>query len=556
MADHIERHQMNTQTINQQLQLPRRLVPLLGGFALGAVVLTSPVARAQDLIVDSFPNAQTVMQGNDPGLDWANYRGENVTVTWDPNQQSPGNPNPGAMYVSVNWPAVTDPAYTTAWTDIQFAFSTGGSFASSNYIQFDCDIKVDVTNSSLAIDGSDYGAIELIVNNPWNNVVGWAQLIDTNGWQHFTGFFSALPGGDYNEAIVGLISQGTDTLTNTVDYWIDNVRFTAVPTVNTNQPPLAIAKAPPPGLTCICSQGGGTYQRQMIRSANSTYSWNTSSGAGNTTSYSMTIASYPASTYAGFEDQMFLIPQSGMIGAPQDDNIDWDSSDVVDMEVGFGPGNTAVGTFQYKVNQSSSWNASLIVTLPCTSGPLGTWTLTFNDNTNITMTAPNGASTNFTMNSSDAAIFQNPLFIYLGDQPNFNANIGQSSTFSHFTTSGAVGTINDNFISYQPAGRPYTLDPGIWADDTAADTTGIVVSAPDAKYWITWPIPDGGFTNVYATDNLSNRLGNFQWKALPASATGWELVAGVQRLSVINQSTLNAAFGYQPTNCFFGLFHQ
>jgi hypothetical protein len=546
---------MKTQYINQQSTMPQGLLPALAGVAMFAMIFLAYAAPAQDLVIDTFDNAQSIDVGNSPGLDWVNFRGYTVTTAWDPTQQSTGNANDGSMYVTVNWPGPSDPGYTTAWTDMQFAFSTFGTFDSSNYISFDCDIKVDVTNSYTALDGS-YGAIELIVNDPWNNVVGWAQLAATNGWQHFTGFFSAIPGGSYDEAIVGLISQGTGTLTNTVSYWIDNIVFTAPPAVNTNRPHLNLGKAPPAGLTCICSQGGGTYQRQIIRTVNSNYSWNTGTAVSNTTTYLMTIAAYPGAAYPGFASQMFLIPQAGMIGTPADDNIDWDSSDVADLFVGINADGTATGTFQYKVNQSSSWNTSLVVTNHCSSGPLGTWSLIFNNNTNVTLTAPDHTSTNFTIPAADASLFQDPLFVYLGDQPNINANIGQSSTFSQVTVAGAAGSINENFVSEGTPGQPYQLNPSTWATDAAADPLGIFITAPDAKFWLTWPTPDGGFTNVYATDNLANLLGSAQWKSLPGASTGWVLVGGVERLAVINQSTLKTAFGYQPTNCFLGLWHQ
>jgi hypothetical protein len=75
-------------------------------------------------------------------------------------------------------------------------------------------------------------------------------------------------------------------------------------------------------------------------------------------------------------------------------------------------------------------------------------------------------------------------------------------------------------------------------------------------YWITWPQPDFGFANLYATDHLKNNLAISQWLALPASGTGWINVAGSQRLAIINQSTLNSTFGYNPTNLFLGLYHQ
>jgi hypothetical protein len=348
-------HPMKTQYVQQLSSTPRGILSALAGFALCAIIFAAPAASAQDLIVDSFPNAASVGTGNSPGLDWVNYRGYDVTVTWDPTQNSTGSTTNGSMYVTVDWPGPSDSDYTTAWTDMQFAFSTGGTFDVSNYIAFDCDIKVDVANSFTALDGS-YGAIELIINDPWQNVIGWQQLLATNGWQHFSGSFSAISppvSPSYQEAIVGLISQGTGTCTNTISYWIDNIVFTAVPTLNTNQPTISMATAPPPGLTCICSQADGTYQRQIIETVNSDYSWNTATAISNTTTYSLTIAAFPAASYSQFADQLFLIPEAGMIGTPQDDDIDWDSADVAALYVGANPDQTATGTFQYKVNQSS-----------------------------------------------------------------------------------------------------------------------------------------------------------------------------------------------------------
>lgn len=72
---------------------------------------------------------------------------------------------------------------------------------------------------------------------------------------------------------------------------------------------------------------------------------------------------------------------------------------------------------------------------------------------------------------------------------------------------------------------------------------------------MSWPQPDTGFTNLYVTDNLIKKLESGQWFSLPADATGWLNVGGTQRLTVINQSTLNAVLSYPPDRCWFGLFH-
>ena len=496
-----------------------------------------PVSQAQDLIVNDWTNSGSL------GLDWSNFRSyaSGVTDTYDATQNSEGDTNAGSLYVTVQWPAKSDPTWNQNWNDIQFAFYTP-AFNPTNYINFDIAIKVDVTNSAPAIDGTSYGALELIINNPWTTVVGWATLAVTNGWQHFSGSFSGLPSETNSEAVIGFISDGGDSLTNTVSYWIGDIVFTAPSTVNTNRPVLSLAKAPPPGLTCLASKPSGTYQRQMISSVGGNYSWSTSTAVSNTTSYSMVIASFPAASYPGFNAQMFLIPQSGMVSGA---SIDWYSANAAALMVGANPDGTATGTFEYKVSNPSSWNAALVVTQACAAGPLGKWSLTFNQNTNVTLTAPNNASTNFTIPASDAAQFQDPLFVYVGTQPNNNANIGQSSTFSQVRVSGPQGSINDSFAS---------LNAATWVK-YAEDPAGVFITAPDAKYWLTWPLPDSGFTNVFATDHLTKRLAASQWLSLPSAATGWISVGGAERLAVINQSTLDATFGYIPTNCFLGLFH-
>jgi hypothetical protein len=533
-------------------QLTRPKFSTYSCLALVALGLTLPgparVALADDLMVNTFDFGIS-------GIDWQNFRSYaySYTETWDALQDANGDPNSGSMYLTVNWPLQSDPNWNQSWNDVQVAFGTG-EFSSADYITFDVDIKVDVTNSSPALDGS-YGAIELIVNNPWTGVLGWAPLAATNGWQHFQGYFSGIPGGTYSEAVLGFISNGGGSYTNTVSYWIDNLVFTAPPSVHTNRPALAIAPAPPAGLTCVASQPGGTWQRQMIATTTGKYSWNTATAASSTTTYSINLAACPGASYPGFQSQMYLVPQAGMIGQPIDVSIDWDSADVVDFYVTVGADQRATGHFGYKVNDPSDGTLVSNVELPCASGPLGTWSLSFNYNTNVTLTAPNGVSTNFTIPAADAARFADPMFAYFGTEPTANANIGQSSTFGRIKITGAAGTIDDDFVSKGTPGQPYVLDTSIWAFN-AADPNGVFINPPDAKFWVTWSQPDGGFANLYATDNLNHKLSDSQWVSLPADATGWLSVAGVQRLAVVNQSTLNTAFSHAPTNCFFGLYHQ
>jgi hypothetical protein len=518
------------------------LLPALAGCAL---ICSAGLASAQDLTVNTFDTGVS-------GIDWANFRTYiyGYNAVWDPTQDSSGNPNSGSLYLTVQWPLISDPNWNQSWNDVQIAFATPAAanapFSPSDYTSFDFDLKIDVTNSSVALDGT-YGALELILNNPWTPVVSWATIAATNGWQHISGSFSGLPPGPNSEAVIGFISNGTSSLTNTVSYWIDNIRFTAP--VTTNQPTLSLVKPPLLGLTCLSSQPGGTWQRQMIGTVGGNYSWNTATASSNTTTYSVNITSFPKTAYAGYEARFWLI--NGLQYGQVDSDADYNAANCVYFSVYDNGDGSASADFRYKVNNvggGENWttltNGTVDEYVFCQSGALGKWSLSFNNNTNVTMTAPDGTTNSFSINPSDASNFQNPLYVYLGTRPNDNSRIGQSATFNRFTITGAAASLDDSFSK---------LNPSTWLN-SAADPNGIIVTTSDTKYWLTWPMPDSGFSNLFVTDNLNKNIAT-QWLALPTSATGWINDGAAKRVAIINQSTLNTAFGYTPTNSFFGLYH-
>ena len=498
----------------------------------------------QDLIISTFDTGIS-------NIDWVNFRGIGYSQTWDKFQDANDSTNSGSMYITVNWPLINEVTWTSAWTDVQMAFGVP-TFNSTNYTQFECDIKVDTTNSFTAIDGS-YGTIELIVNDPWQDVLASAPLINTNNWQHFIGFFSDIPDGTHQQAILGLASVGEAAYTNKLAVWIDNIIFTAVQLTGTNRPPITLITAPPAGLTCLCNQHYGTRQRAMVATVDNHYSWNTATAASNTTTYDMNIAAFPDASYVGFAAQMFLIPESGITGSPFADNsIDLSASNVASLVVTELTNHTALGLFRYKVNNAGNWNSVITKGLKCLAGPLGKWSLSFNNNTNVTIIAPDNTSTNFTIAASDAALFQDPLYFYVGTEPNGNANIGQSATFKAVQINGSALSLSDDFVSGGETSQVYALNTN-WVN-CAANPKGISITAPDAMYRLTWPMPDPGFRNVYVTDNLNNGEDLSPWWKLPTAATGWLDDGNGSRVAVIDQSALDAAFGYTPTNCFFQLY--
>ena len=505
---------------------------MLAGLALlGSVT----VATADDLLVNTF-------DADLSGIAWENWRSY-VTGhdrVWDATQDADGNANSGSMYVTVDWPLSSDPTWNNSWNDVQIAFNAG-SFAAADYIDVEAFVKVDVANSSTAQDGS-YGVIGLYVNGGsggWQEVQGYATLAATDGWQHIKGSLSRVPAETYDSVVLGFISNGGSSLTNTVNYWVDNIRITAPPSVHTNRPALSIAKAPPAGLTLMASAAGDAWQRQMIRTVNSNYSWHNATA--NTTTYSINVADFPGAAQSGFEAMMYLIPVTGMSN-PDGGSVDWDSAHVAYFTITANADGTGRGNFRYKVNSAAGETFKSWTDFNTPASPLGTWSLSFSNNTNVTITAPDGTSTALNIPEADAAHFQGDLIAYFGVRPTDTARIGQSATFSRIKITGAAGSIDDTFGN---------LDSATWVRK-ASNGAGIFITPADAEYWVSWPQPDGGFANLYATDNLGNKMN--EWLSLPVEATGWLNVAGDRRLTVVKQSALNA-LPNASKNAFFGLFH-
>jgi hypothetical protein len=111
--------------------------------------------------------------------------------------------------------------------------------------------------------------------------------------------------------------------------------------------------------------------------------------------------------------------------------------------------------------------------------------VTFNNDTNVTITVPGGGSTNFILPAASAAYFADPLYAVFGMQPNGTANIGQPVIFSNVSISGVGAPADDSFTTAP-------LDTATWAL-TAGNAAGVQVVPPDSAFWVSWTLPDGGF---------------------------------------------------------------
>jgi hypothetical protein len=151
---------------------------------------------------------------------------------------------------------------------------------------------------------------------------------------------------------------------------------------------------------------------------------------------------------------------------------------------GTSPTNTASNPNGWPIQPFCSLNPAV--------GPLGTWSVTFANTTNVTLTAPDGTTTNFVLDAASAALFADPVTLILGGQPNNVNGDGQAVVYGSFSATGCASPYSENFATEDE------LNTNFWKD-LSSDTNGDVFVPPGSAYWLSWTIPDAGFSLQDAT---------------------------------------------------------
>jgi len=436
-----------------------------------------------------------------------------------------GNP-PGAMDVQVDyiaspgqWDWQDNKTQVDPWSSNAPPATDALDLSKFDVVEFDINVN---TNTSQANDAGQYGGIGLIVqtwggwgNNPTNIDIGYHQLgnwtVLTNGgyWQHISFGVSTWPWTVGRITFSSFMQQNTNHASHE-DYLIDNLQFRAFG----QSPTMSYVKATR-GLNIW--QSGGQYDRNSVETYQDGtlyYMWSGNGAA----SYSFTIGDYPAqAARSNFVQRMMICPTAATGVSP-----DWNEPNIITMELGYGTNSYPTWMFHWKTNSPTSngdlYTANAQISLS-NNTTIGKWTLSFDSTgTGVTMSGPNGASTNFTMgvhpNIPDiSGAFQetgtNHGTVYLGSYAS-GANSEQIdllTVFTAFQISGAVTTISNN-----------------WLAETTLNPLNIIPVGPVSWYlvptnnanWVNWTVPDGGF--VLQTNTLAaNPPGNWSTNhGLPA----------------------------------------
>ncbi len=510
---------------------------------LGGASLT--VASTPDFTINTFDTGTQGVQPNGSGF-WYGTGG----AGWDASQDNTGNGG-GSLYIQTRWGGGDTPltqyicnGYNNLW------YQGSGTRNLSDYRSVQFDIKWD-NSSAVSIAqwnnpstfplGSLGGSIPgLEVDAASGNNGGVVTLFTTNipaaaasGWVHITIPVNPQQSGiDPNVGIMfkkwlngsGSLAGLTNTsgaYTNTANFWIDNVILegTAGPPPPPTIKPLVKAVQ---GLNVFAStKGNSFYDRQEVMSRQTSgLSWLGQATGGNPVSYSFTIASFPSDPASyGCEAYLFLSPNPGWNpSAP-----DWNDTNCTIAFVQMGA-EGAIMRFQYKVNESDqnqmfgggteargsytnvpgSWDGVTpnylesgnlgSVTNPVTA--VGTWTITFTSDTNVTLTAPGGNVSHCVIpnyNVSKLGPTANGFNVYLGMQANNEAAINQAVVYSNFAVTGTVSPYSEDFLA------DTVLDTTtIWDIGVSGGPNGVLIVPAGSAYWLQWTLPDAGFQSELA----------------------------------------------------------
>lgn len=360
----------------------------------------------------------------------------------------------------------------------------------SRFAYFDFDLYLEAPAGM-----STYGGLNIFIIN---GSYGWVGLgfpglnaSMLGKWTHFSFPLTALGLTSSH----GWVFQAGGGMTNTITYYIDNIRVWT--------------PATPPSIKSV-ARGGGTpggaqvkmdltgpanqWQRDAIcvPAGQTDYSWYAKGGV----TYSFVITNFPdAATHPGFDAHLYIVNQDTIPGTGTGFNqtyggCDWNAADLVTVQLANGTNGGVDFTFTYKTNQPNANPTNRMATLHASSA-LGGWYVYFgNDNISVTMSNSSGLTTNFTLPQEVADRFNADIsWIQIGAFKNDGAadghNDGASCTFSRIAMEGGTFPFDDTF------GGPGLTANYAWRTSSSSAIHWI----PDGLgAWLTWTVPDDGYT--------------------------------------------------------------
>ena len=170
---------------------------------------------------------------------------------------------------------------------------------------------------------------------------------------------------------------------------------------------------------------------------------------------------------------------------------------------------TASGFFDQRIawktnapNNGGLPNISLANTVSSNTNGIGTWSLTFTNDTDGYVTSPDGTSTAFTLPPEMVVLFANPVELCIGTTPGSPAGYGEFFDFNRITlTNAATGSLSDDDFT-----KDDVLNTSLWNPAFSLDPGSVIQVSTNTPFWLNWTVPDDGFGLETKADLLNTTI--------------------------------------------------
>ncbi len=349
-----------------------------------------------------------------------------------------------------------------------------------------------------------YLAFDVYLENP-NNLTGFGIAnMFTLGWKNmgtvnfnannvgkWTHYELPIPAGTDFQSADGLRIQLGGGMTAPLIYYIDNIRLYKPITA----PTIGLTKAGSAGVQITMDDNASQWQREAISTpaeADATsFFWTWQSFP---VTYSFTISGFPEQAkHPGYEAHMYIVNGDTVSGNQTYGGADWNAADIFMFRVENGNAGGVVARIDWKTNLPAANPPADAVYHPVNvTGPtaIGTWTLTFTDQTHGTVTGPGIDPVAFTM--PEDVVYSNfspsRSFMQFGFFKNDGANDGHnnqaSGTFSAVRFTGLTFPFDDKFD-----GTSLTSNYA-WR---VTRSSAVAFVPPGTGWWVNWTLPADGY---------------------------------------------------------------
>jgi len=493
-------------------------------------------------VMDTFTNDTSATYSEE------SWTGVSETSSLNTSEDAGGGMTPlGAMQMDLAFPVAAQwAAWAQSWVIKQQGFNP------ARFTYFECDVKVDVANSTKFSDGT-YGALTIAVRDgswggPYNCIpAGIALDSSFANWKHLK---LVLPQGGSLTNSIGYDIEVSGNYMGPVRLYFDNIELSTaviVPRIASIKPNTLAG-----GVLFSVDGSGDQWDRNQlcIPSGDNfvNYFWTGQEPA----TYSMTISNFPSPASApGFEGHIYIANEdTSTSGNETSGSPDWNVSDLVVMRVQNGTSTSYVtnsgvvttntvpvvmSTFEWKTNMPAANPPNVTqFTYPNLKSANGTWTLNFSSDYAGTIVAPDGTVNNVTLpnfsqdpnyvnNFNPNTSFMN-WGVFKNDGANSGINNGQNYVLTQLlVTNNVQGVIfADNFAG-----------PGLSANYAWRTSSTLYVQWLPAGlgYWLKWNLPADGYT-LQSAANISGPWADAGVAYTQIDPTGTNRLAAVPTLSL------------------------